>query len=232
MTRYLFMTILLAAALLGSPRRTPLAAQSVPSHYAFIDTRQEGGVFMAHLSPGTGVFDFGPGPGVAVGGWYGIRLGGPVGLEAHGTYFPTQRSLIDPGREEGDRKIGEADSRIVAFDVRLRFSLTGDRTWRKLAPFLSTGVGLAFDVAPEDPQEEILLADDRFDFGTPFLGVLGGGVRWLPTARTQVRADAGVTLWQLRAPRGYLDETRGLVGVDKREWVSGPSFRLGFSYRF
>jgi len=229
-SRFLALAPALAALALSSS--DTLVGQSIPSPYRFIETRQEAGVFVAHLAPGTGVFDFGPGAGTAFGGRYGIRLGGPVGLESTGFYLLSQRSIIDPGREEGDRKIGEADSEIVGFDVRLRFSLTGDRTWRGLSPFLSAGVGMAFDLAGEDPQEEILLADDRFEFGNPFLGVLGGGVRWLPTERTQLRLDGGVLLWQLRAPRGYRDESRGLVGVDKREWVSGPSLSLGFSYRF
>ncbi len=219
-------------ALLALLPWTPAAGQSVPSHYRFIETRQEGEIFLTHMAPGTGVFDYGPGPGVALGGRYAIRLAGPVGLEGTVTYLPTQRSLIDPGRDEGDRKIGEVESRVLASDIRLRFNLTGDRTWRGLAPFAFGGAGIAFDLAGEEAAEETLLLDDRFEFGRPIVGVFGGGVLWLPSGRVQLRADAGVLLWQLRAPKGYRDPSRGLEGVDKREWVSGPTFSLGFAYRF
>jgi hypothetical protein len=218
----------LLAVLCGSP----LLAQTIPSPYRFMENRQEAGLFVASLNPGTGVFDYGPGPGTGLGIRYGLRLGGPFGLEAALTYLPTQRSLIDPGRDEGNRKIGEVDSNILAADARLRFSLTGDRTWRGLAPFLAVGGGAAMDLAGSDPAEETLLADDRFEFGTPFLGVLSGGVAWLPSDRLQVRADAGLLIWQIRAPRGYRDPTRGLVGVEEREWVGGPSLSLGASLRF
>ncbi len=209
-----------------------LAGQSIPSPYRFIDTRQEAGIFASQLSPGTGNFDFGPGAGFAAGARYGVRLGGAFGAEGSVTYLPTQRSLIDPGREEGDRKIGEVDSEILILETRLRFSLTGDRTWRGLAPFLFAGGGVAFDLAPEDPAEEALLPEDRFNFGTPLLGVLGGGLRWLPGERFTLRGDVGILIWQIRAPKGYRDQTRGLEGVENRQWVSGPTLSLGVGYRF
>ncbi len=211
---------------------SPLRGQTIPSPYRFLETRQESGIFLGVLSPATGAFDYGPGPGTALGARYGLRLGGPFGLESTFTYLPTQRSLIDPGRSEGDRKIGEVDADILALDARLRFSLTGDRAWRGLTPFVLAGAGVAMDLAGEDPAEETLLEDDRFEFGTPFLGVLGTGVAWLATDRLQIRTDVGILIWQIRAPKGYRDPSRGLVGVDNREWVGGPSLSLGAAFRF
>ena len=69
----------------------PLTSQVVPSPYQFIETRQEAGPFLAYLDQGTGRFGYGPKPGIAIGGRYGIRLGGPLGAEGVITYLPTSR---------------------------------------------------------------------------------------------------------------------------------------------
>jgi hypothetical protein len=169
---------------------------------------------------------------VAFGARYGIQIGGPFGLEGSTSLLPTTRKLIDPSRDEGDRVIGSVDSRIVMLDARLRFSLTGNRTWQGIVPFLFAGGGVAFDVAGEDPAEETLLADDRFDFGTSFVGLLGSGIRWYPGPRFVVRGDFTLSLWQLKTPRGFRSQERGFTGVEEKEWASGPGMSVGVGFRF
>jgi len=209
-----------------------LTAQTIPSPYKFLESKQEGGLFAGTISPGTGRFGFGPGPGGAWGVRYGVNISGPFGLEGVVTHLPTTRDIVDPGRAEGDRVIGEISSQLVMIDGRLRFALTGDRTWHNLSPFILTGGGVVFDVSKDDSDAELILANDRFDFGTSFLGLLGGGLRWLPTPRILVRADLSLLLWQLKTPQGYSDPERALTGVDEKEWVSGPSFTVGIAFRF
>lgn len=210
----------------------PVSAQTIPSPYRFIESRQEAGLLGGHVSPGTGRFGFGPGPGPVWGARYGINLSGPFGLEAAVRYSPTKRDMVDPGRVEGDRVVGELSSELVMIDGRLRFSLTGDRTWHGLSPFFAVGGGLVFDVANDESDAEILLADDRFQFGTSFLGILAGGLRWFPWERFLVRGDLSLSIWQLKTPRGYSDPEREFTGVDEKEWVSGSSITLGVGYRF
>jgi hypothetical protein len=210
----------------------PLPAQTIPSPFRFIESRQEGGLFGGYISPGTGRFGFGPGPGPAWGARYGVNVSGPFGLEAVVTHSPTHRDIIDPGRVEGDRVVGEIPSDLVMIDGRLRFSLTGDRTWHLLSPFLAIGGGLVFDAARDNSDDELLLADDRFNLGTSFVGILAGGLRWFPGERFLVRGDFSLTIWQLKTPRGYSDPERAFTGVDEKEWVSGPSFTLGLGFRF
>jgi hypothetical protein len=206
--------------------------QVVPSPYRFIDSRQEAGPFLAFVAPGKGRFGYGPKPGLALGGRYGIHLGGPIGAEGVVLFFPTNRDLVDPGRVEGDRVVGEVSSNLLLLDGRLRLSLTGDRTWKGLNPIIFAGGGVAFDLAGESSEEEVLLEQDRFEFGTSFEGVLGAGVRWFASERFLVRADLGLYLWQLKAPEGFRDPARGFLGVGEKEWVSGPSFSLGAALHF
>lgn len=225
--------ILLAILGLGAfPSPHKAIAQSIPSHYRFLEARQEAGPFVGTMSPGTGRFGFGPAPGIAVGTRYGVNVSGPFGLEGVVTYLPTERAMIDPGRDEGDQEVGKMASDVIMIDGRLRFSLTGDRAWHNISPFVQTGGGFAFDVSGDNQDQEVLLQDDRFKFGTTFVGILGGGVRWFPGERFLVRADALLFLWQLKTPLGFSDPERGFTGVDEKEWVSGPSFSVGFGFRF
>lgn len=209
-----------------------LPGQTIPSPYRFLESRQEAGLFAGYMSPGTGRFGFGPGPGPAWGARYGINLSGPFGLEGVVTHLPTTRDIIDPGRVEGDRVIGEMSSQMVMIDARFRFSLIGDRTWHRISPFVITGGGFVFDASDDTSDEGLILTEDRFKFGTSILGMLGGGVRWFPHERFLVRADYALVLWRLKTPRGYSDPERAFKGVEEREWVSGPSYTLGVAFRF
>jgi len=232
MTSYLrlFLLPILALGLPGSFQG--LQGQTIPSPFRFIDQSQEVGMFAGYLSPGTGRFGFGPKPGPAWGARYSVNVGGPFGLEGTVTHSPTTRDIIDPGRVEGDRVVGDMPSQLVMIDGRLRFTLTGDRTWHDLAPFLMTGGGVVFDVSNDNSDQEVLLEGDRFSMGTSFVGLLGGGIRWFPTDRFLIRGDLSLFLWRLKTPRGYSDPEREFVGVSEKEWVSGPSFSLGVSFRF
>lgn len=208
------------------------SAQSVPSPYRFFETSHEAGVFWGQLSPGRGPFDLGPGPGPVVGVRYGLEVSGPLSLEAAVSYMPTTRKVVDPGRVEGDRVIDEAESEILVGDIRVKLSLTGRRTWHGLNPFLVAGGGVTVDLSGEQPEDERLLVDDRFEMGTGFLGVAGGGLRWFLSDRVVVRGDALLNLWKLDIPRGWRDPARELGPVGEGEWVSGPLLTVGIGYRF
>lgn len=208
------------------------SAQDVPSPYRFFETRHEAGLFAGVTGQGTGTFGFGPNPGPLFGVRYGIQIGGPFGAEAAAGYSPTTRDVVDPTREEGSRIVGEADANLLTFDGRLRFSLTGDRTWRGLHPFVFLGGGAILDTAGDSEVDKLVLADDQFELGTRFLALFGGGVRWLVTERILLRGDMAVTMFQLKTPRGYLETGRDLARIGEKEWVSGTSFTLGLAYHF
>ena len=225
----LFFAVLISA---WAPE-APLHGQTVPSPFRFIETRQEGGVFLGYRSPGTGRFGFGPSGDYLLGARYGVRLGGPFALEGTVASMPGSRDLVDPTRVEGDRVVGDVDSQVLTLDVRVRFSLVGDRTWHGLNPFVLIGGGGAFETEGEAPEEELLLLpNDRFEFDSSFTGLFGGGLSWHVGDRFLIRTDLIMMMWQIKAPPGFVDPERGLTGVDEKEWVSGPSFTIGTAYRF
>jgi len=215
--------------LLGGP--LVLTAQSIPSAFERIERSQEAGVFVGTFSGGTGRFEFGPGPGTVAGGRYAIELGGPFSFEGVAGMLLGTRDVIDPELSEGNRVAGEADVQALMVEARVKFALTGRRTWHRLSPHLVFGGGVAHDFAGLQAADERILEGDRFEFGTAFLGTGGGGVRWIPSERLTLRADALVHIWQLNTPDGY-GEGRGFEGVEQSEWVNGVALTLGAAYRF
>jgi hypothetical protein len=209
----------------------PLSGQSIPSPYRFIETRKEVGALGGWISPGTGRFGYGPGPGPVTGVRGGLDFGGPLSIELVVAGIPTTRDIVNPARPT-DRVIGEADATLITLDGRLKLSLTGQRTWHGLSPFVTAGAGLAWDMAQSSLIEQELPEEDRFEFGTAFIALLGGGVRWFVNETVVVRGEGLLNLWRLEAPAGFRDPERGFGDVGESEYVNAASFTLGVGYRF
>jgi hypothetical protein len=211
----------------------PLAAQSIPSPYRYIEERQELGVFAAPFWGDPGQLDLGPGPGVMAGVRWGIDVSGPLGIEAVGTWVTATRDVINPRRQEGDRKVGEADVGLLFLDARLRLALTGRRTWHGFQPFVLAGAGVGFDVLGAQAGDGAVLEPERYDFGTQFTGTTGAGFRFFLGRRWVIRADAMLFLYQVDTPRGFLDNpTLDPGAIPESEWVSPTSVSLGLAFRF
>lgn len=225
---YAFLLLLLAG--IATPASS--LAQTIPSPYRFIENRQEAGAFAGLVDAHTGRFGYGPQGGFTYGGRWGIELAGPVSLEGIATLVEGTRDVIHPGRVEGDRKVGEADVLLTAFDARFKFSFTGDRTWHGISPFIVAGGGIVFDLAGDDPDDELLEAPDRFDFGNSFIGTLGLGTRWIPTDRLTFRVDGTFSLWKLDTPPGFSDPARGFEDVEEGEWVRALGLTLSGMLRW
>lgn len=222
----------LASSVLSVALPASAAAQDIPSPFRYVETRQEVGIFVGSSSISQGRFGFGPDGGTLLGARWGIDLSGPLGLEAVAGAISGSRDVVNPARVEGDRVVGEADALIGTVDARLRFTLTGDRTWHGMAPFLLAGGGIAFDLSGSDPDDEELEAQDRFDFGTSFFGTLGGGVRVFLNERIALRGDGVFSLWKLETPPGFSDPERGFESVEESQWVNGLHLTLSTVIRF
>lgn len=221
----------LAAGLL---RAGAAAAQSIPSPYRFIEKGQSLGIFAGYENADPGRFDLGPKPGLMVGARYSVEVGGPVGLDLMASAFPTRRDVINPAQLAGNRVIEEAETTIVSAEARFRFTFTGRRTWNRLAPYVYIGAGIGFDVQGDQEEDQLLTPEDRFDFGTKFLGTAGAATRIFITERIAARVEAGLRLYQVDTPVGFLDTERGLdLGVvPEDEWVNSATLSVGLSYLF
>ena len=196
-------------------------AQTIPSPYTFLERAQEAGAFVGYVTFDKGRFGYGPSGGLVLGGRYGVQLAGPVSLEGVLGFVASERDVVNPGRDEGDRVVGTVDAGMTTVEARIKFSLTGDRAWRGLSPFLVVGAGLVVDAAGISPLDDDLEPADRFEFGTGFLATLGGGTRWFVTDGFALRVDGVFSLWRLDTPPGFSDPARGFAAVEEGEWVRG-----------
>jgi hypothetical protein len=208
------------------------AAQTIPSPYRFIDQRHEAGLFVSVVPEVRGSLDIGPGGGLAYGARYSIELGGPFALEATSFLLPTDRQVRVPSVSGVFTELGDVSSMVAGADARVRFGLTGARTWNGLAPFLLLGGGVAGDLYGRRELEAELPDNVRFQFGPSFLGTLGAGTRWLPFSRVTVRLDAQFHLWKVGTPAAFLNRNEGLEPLPDQEWLGVPAFTTGLSYRF
>jgi len=212
--------------------RPAYGVQSNPSVFEFIEKKQESGPFVGYMRTDVGRFGYGPKGGLLVGGRWGVELGGPISLEGVAGIVRGERDVVDPGRDEGDRIIGQAPTLITTVDARLKFSLVGARTWRSINPFLVFGGGMAFDLEGADDLDERLLAADQFEFGSGFFGTLGVGTRAFLTRNIAARVDGLFSLWGLETPPGFSEPERGFEAVESSEWASGLSIGLSLMYRW
>lgn len=222
----------MALLCLGLSTADAADAQRIPSVYRYLDESQDAGVFGGYMTLTTGKWKLGPKSSAYVGGRYAIEVSGPLFAEGLVTYVPTSRDVVDPRRAEGDRTIGESDVHLLMASARLAFSVTGRRTWRRIAPHLFAGIGAVLDAAGAGEADEALQPEDRFELGATFAASTGAGVRIAPASRISLRLESSLALWRLNTPTGYGEPAKELEGVAEREWVRAFGLTLGASLRF
>ena len=162
---------------------------------------------------------------------YSLYLAGPASLTARLAYGRTNRTVLDPIEPADSRvAIPDASVSLLVADVGMALSLTGFKSWNRLVPELSGGLGFISDFRTE--------ADvGGFDFGTRFALTLGAGVRYVPGGRFQLRADVTDNLYRIAYPNTYYGAVTGVTPIVDNEqpksfWTHNPSITLGVSYLF
>jgi len=196
-----------------------LEAQDIDSPYRFVTTQQGFGLRVGYGSFGSGSLGIEPGSGPLFGLFYGVDLGGPWSFDIGGTVHFSERDVIDPTQPEEDRVIGQTDANFAEFGVRLRFGLTGDRTWHGVNPFIAAGAGLGLDFAGASTLEQQLQPGDEYSLGTSFVPTLGTGARYFPKERIELRSEFGGQLWSITPPASFRSEDRLGPTITGKEWV-------------
>ncbi len=221
--------VVLAATAVVAPEAR---GQTIDSPYRFVETSQSASVFGGYIVTGRGALELGPKSAPLVGARYAIRVSGPFSAEGTVAYFASKRTVFDTVPSDTTlRAVGEADLQALAAIVGLRFDVTGPRTWHRLQPYVALSGGLAFDLAPASPDEASLTEDSRFDLGTRFVAVVGGGVDAHLLSRLSFRVDARTMLWKLNTPRTFLLGEPALFRPTD-EWTQNLMVSAGLAFRF
>ncbi|HEX2091331.1 MAG TPA: hypothetical protein VHG28_02975, partial [Longimicrobiaceae bacterium] len=216
-----------------------LRAQTIPSPIRYIETRQWAGAFAGYLfsNPSVGInetdIELGPRSAPLVGLQYGFRFAGPLAGEARVGFGPTERKVYAPGTATGSdpavpQEVGTADVALLMGEAGLVFSLTGQRTWHGIAPFLVGTGGLVADLNRGSDADEEVTAAARYDFGPAFAVGFGIGTDWFPTERLSVRLEGRDRLWKIEVPPGL----RPSSVRSASEWTHNFSISLGAALHF
>jgi len=220
-----------AVSIMGLPNGG--SAQTIPSPYRFIEPRHGAAGFVGFVAENRGELRLGPGGGPIFGGRYGFELTGPIAVEVSGFLLLTDREVHDPrGGVDAVVVLGTTDATVAGLDGRIRFNLTGPRTWRGLAPFLQAGGGIVQDLAGRSELESALGAGQRYRFGPSAVALLGAGTRWIPTDRVHFRLDTTFNVWKVTTPSGFLPTGPETTPVRQDEWTRTGTVLLGVTIPF
>jgi hypothetical protein len=228
------LTILTLLSVLGMAAMAGTAhAQSIDSPYRFINTNQTGGFYTGYLATGRGSLDLGPESGILYGVRYDISIGGPFALEGDIGYFSRMRAVYDTVPEDTSRTaIGESGFTTLMLGAGLRFNLTGPRTYRGFQPYALFGLGFALDLSDDSTVDSDLPGNVRFDFGTSFMGMLGGGAEFMLGDRYSLRIDLRNILWKLETPQAFLIKGDQALLLPGDEWAQNFGLTAGLAIRF
>ena len=229
MRRTSFLAVL--GVLLPAPALAQVGSLPQSSPFRDIEYRQSVTAFAGWFQAATDPADVAPRSGPLVGARYDVRIGGPALFTARlGTVF-SERRILNPEETGAERVVGVREQGLYLGDVGLTLNLTGQKSWRDLVPYTQVGVGVVSDFKGRDV--------GGFKFGTTFAFNFGGGVRWVPRDRWEVRAEVADWLYQIQYPDSYyIPTTTG--GSDailraaqaKSVWKHNLALTIGTSYSF
>jgi hypothetical protein len=167
-----------------------------------------------------------------VGARYDLALSGALRVSFGMSYGMGERFIVDPTKDTATRTSGPESDGFLLVDGEVHLLLTGHKTWRGLAPFVTAGAGLVMGGA--EPAADT----SAYQLGTRFVLDGGVGLRWYPSRRLSVQLDTRVFLLQLRYPdEFYVFPVAGgppvlREGDDQEEWTRQPWFRVGVGWTF
>jgi len=206
-------------------------AQTIPSPYRFIEGRHTVGLFGGPFSMGRGELSLGPGNGTALGAVYGIEVRGPLALEANVLAIRANREIYRPTASQTIESMGAVTTNLVGAEVRLRFSVTGARTWNGLAPYLFGGGGLVTPTGGRTEIEAEFNDAQYLDFKRKGVWSVGAGTRWYLTPQIGIRAEASYRTWVIKVPAAFslITLPSGLTPLGE-ERVGGLSLTVGATF--
>jgi len=192
-------------------------------------------VFVGHLSADRGRAGAGMSNAFTFGGRYEIPVGRSLLFQLNTAYLSGDRYILDPRADSTSpaRRTGPFKSDVALVEVGLQLRLAGAKSWHRVAPYVGTGIGLMFDVnSPGDT------TGSGYTFGTKLTIAGATGVRWYPSRRWMITAEARAHLWRLKYPLSFhadlaSDGSRVVPLTEPlNDWTLHPWFSLGIGWTF
>jgi len=152
-----------------------------------------------------------------------------VGLQA--SVANTERLVVNPTRPIATAVSGPIKQRAAIGEAIVQFNVTGGKTWHRIAPFVSAGLGIL--VAARTPQDS-----SGFSFRTRFVLTPGIGARLFLSERLFLRLEARTSFWSVGYPGSFRsapssDPTQPpVLATPRKEWLANGWYTVGLSYAF
>ena len=228
MTRTCALLSLAAVAAFATAAPAQVGYPPSASPYQDFSNKQEFTLYTGWFTGATGRAGVGPQGGAMLGVRYGLKLGGPVEMDAHVARVFTQRDVIAPGLLGSARDLGKFSVPLYLADVGLTFNMTGAKSWHHLIPTFGFGGGAVSDAGT---------AKDvgGFHIGTTFAITFGAGIRYVPGGHWSLRAELGDYMYQAQYPNSYFVAPPGGKSVlpassAQNQWLHNGVLTLGASY--
>jgi hypothetical protein len=204
------------------------------SPYRDIPWRKGPVFFAGYLSGDRGEADAGVTNAQTEGVRWEMNAGKTMLFVFSGAYLMGDRYIINPyvNLLNPDRKTGPYPSNIGTAEIALQLKLTGNKSWHRLAPYVGTGIGLAFDIdSPGDTTKS------QYTFGTKFTIDFMGGVRLYFPKHLMLNADGRLLWWRLKYPASFHtqapDGSRVIpIFQDLTDWTLHPWVSVGVGWNF
>jgi hypothetical protein len=219
----------LALVLVATTARAQVGHLPENSPYRDLETSQELTFFAGHYTAGRDPVGVAPRDGPMYGLRYEIHVGGPALLMARWAHVNSERFAIDPTKSGDAAQLGRKNVALNLYDVGLVLNLTGQKSFHHIVPVVNFGAGIG--------SCSCSFAVDPYTFGTPFAFSFGGGLRYVPGGRFQLRADWGDYMYQVKYPAAYfITPTTGAAAAGPNQsrsfWKSNRALTLGASLLF
>ena len=145
--RSLLPLLALMMAMVASP--APAQVGYDPEHSPFRDIRKGSALAfgVGWFAGDAGNLGIGPTDGPTATGRFEISLGGPTLVSFGATFAQLERTVVDPTPDSLPPRTGPFGTDILMLDLGLQLRLTGQKSYRRLAPYLGAAMGLAFELS-------------------------------------------------------------------------------------
>jgi hypothetical protein len=220
----------LALVVVATTARAQVGHLPQNSPFRDVETSQELTFFGGRYGAGQDAINVAPHGGPMFGLRYEKHLGGPASLMVRWSHVNSERFPIDPTKSGSAAQLGKKSVSLNLYDINLALNLTGEKSFHHIVPVVNVGAGIA--------SCSCTVALDPYKFGTPFAFSFGGGLRYVPGGRFQLRADLNDYLYQLKYPTQYYrvptDGTAPAVPPNQSRtfWKNNVALTLGASVLF
>jgi hypothetical protein len=207
-----------------------------PAHSPFHPITLRSGITLVggYLAGSSGTVGVGPADGYLAGLRYDMRLTGPTDLTLGLTWNRLQRMVPHPSAAPDAQLTGPVRQSTVIVEGGISILLTGDKTWKGIAPYLGATLGLGFG-------SNVAADSSGFRFKTKFLSGPHIGLRFYPSNTVFLRVEGRLLFWQLKYPSTFFDTPTGVPDAtplldptvnSTSEWTAHPSLQIGLGFAF